>query len=237
MTTEATSSMNIDELLPVPRTCCSDLELDELLAGALSPESATKVRAHLAASPSCASHFASLEAAFRADQATLRPLPPAPAARPRLVFSTSAALAAASLAIFFVVRDGATPPEQLKGRASVDVKVKRASGGDVVTLGDGSQVAAGDRLRFVAHAAHPSSVAVISIDGANQTNVYVPPRMVPAGRTELAETIELDDVRGREALHLFQCDSLVDVQSLVRAAEGGALPGGCEAHVVTLEKP
>lgn len=60
--------------LPVPRTCCSDLELDQLLLGELDDGPRQRLEQHLASSPACAARLATLRAEQQAWQQNMPPL-------------------------------------------------------------------------------------------------------------------------------------------------------------------
>jgi hypothetical protein len=226
----------IDDLLPRPRTCCSDLDLDRLALGELSAERAAEVNKHLAESPSCAARSAE----FMGVHLLERPLPPPRAATnvpARLRHITQGVLFAAALAaaMLFVVRPSDDVVTMKGDGDAFEVFVSRPSGDGV--LGEGARVAPGDRLRFVVHTTAPQTVAVLSIDGAGTVSVYSPPRPLAPGRAELPGAIELDNVRGREVLMAFTCDHAVDAGSLVAAVKAGTTPAGCDVMRHTLEKP
>jgi energy-converting hydrogenase Eha subunit A len=60
--------------LPVPRSCCSDLELDQLILGELDEPERQRLENHVAASPSCDARLVTLRAAQQDWQAQLPPL-------------------------------------------------------------------------------------------------------------------------------------------------------------------
>ena len=60
--------------LPVPRSCCSDLELDQLILGELDEPERQRIENHVAASPSCDARLVTLRAAQQDWQAQLPPL-------------------------------------------------------------------------------------------------------------------------------------------------------------------
>lgn len=231
----------IDDLLPVPRTCCSDLDLDRLAVGELPDERAAALRKHLAESPSCDAHFRAMQ-----DVPLLeRPLPAPPAPRARAATrglrllgggAGAAVFALAAAVVITVTQTDDDVGVRTKGDgAALEVFVQRAGG--EVALADGARVAPREVLTFAVRVAAPRTVALLSRDGAGTVTIFAAPRAVPPGRTRLPDAIELDDVRGVEEVSLFICEQPVTADVLEAAVRSDEDPSGCARTTRTLDKP
>jgi hypothetical protein len=235
--------------------CLSDLELDSWLAGDLDVAGAARIRMHSGGCPACRTRLAEIEAERAAFQAAPPPLrargatPPARRRRRWLAGGGTLLAAAAALLIWWRAQprggDGGEPGvTRLKGgggRVALYVRhgeiLRRAASGE--------RVEPGDALQLAISSAVPTHVAVLSLDGAGTASVYFPrgPRaeQVAAGdEVALSTSVELDDVLGREQLHILLCDRAVEVEPL-RATLAGpahALPAlpGCAVETLALEK-
>lgn len=243
---------SVDVLFPSPRSCCSDFDLDRLVAGDLDDNEASALRDHLASSRLCASRFEDFARAadvFAAPAPAPRPhasarVPPAqtPArTQRRWTAGLAASAAIAACTVLFVVMQSPPSPrstsERTKGGDDVEVYALRDGVG--ARVNDGDAASAGDLLRFVVVVARPRVVAVTSVDGAGTISIFARPTLVAAGRTELAGAVELDDVRGREAVRAHFCDAdgpdaAAPSEDALRSLSG---PAQCETRiVVTMEK-
>lgn len=109
-----------------PRTCCSDLEIDQLLLDELDEPRKSALTAHLASSSSCAARLAELRAGRDEWRATMPPLTSSAhnvvvlQPRSRSIARTSAIatfLAAAAAIAFVVSRPAPVDGERAKGSA------------------------------------------------------------------------------------------------------------------------
>jgi hypothetical protein len=238
-----------------PAGRCSDLTLDRLLAGELDEARAAALEAHLAHAGPCRARYEAISAdreAFlsRAPRLTVVPLgrtPPALPAAPRRNAPwravTAAALALAASFALWLPTSGVDPATRTKGGGLV---AYRARGEAVDVVGEGGQVAPGDRLKFAFPASRGLYAAVVGQDGTGAVSLYFPAGGPRLARVEddagpLPGAIALDDAPGREQLFGFACESdlaparLVDA---VKAAPPGALPAvdGCTVSRLSLDK-
>jgi anti-sigma factor RsiW len=185
-----------------------DALLERYLAGALPPESRAQLEAVLAESEADRARLRELEAD---SAAFLLKHPPGPlvakheATRrrgwrwPALLFPVVAALAAALL---LMLRPPGPIDDPYTIKGDIALKVLRESG----TVESGAEVAPGTRIRFSVTAGRAGYVAVLSRDAAGAVTVYHPYAGTEAAPYEpkapvLPDAIELDDVKGEEAVY------------------------------------
>jgi hypothetical protein len=210
----------------------SALALDALALGALDEAEATAVRAHLAGCSACrADHEAA--AALRAEFAT-RVLPHGlPVRRPRRWPWLAIPAIAAAVVLVLALWPRAAPPPALaiKGGASWQVFAHRA--GQTFPVHDGTELAAGDRIRFVVVPDGAMYLIVVSVDGGGAITVYHPyggdqSAAIEGDRIELAGSIELDDAPGPERIYALLSDRPIAADA-VRSRLHDVADGGVAA--------
>ena len=230
--------------------CASDLQLDRLRVGELSPAQAAVLEAHLAECNGCRARHAALELEHGALAAQLPPFgarAAAPARRRGAPWLAAGSLvAAAAAAVFMLQRPPDAPSEpgaRTKGGAvALDWVVRR---GDRVFAPDPAQpVFPGDALRFGVRAQAAGQAAVLSLDGARHASVYHDWAAVDAGARQLLPgAVELDDVLGDEHLYGVVCERswpLAELEdAITRDPAQPRLPSGCalDHHVLRKERP
>jgi len=214
--------------------CLSRLRCDQLLNGEL--EDRDDLKAHRA---SCARCTALLEL-HREERASFAVV--LPRRRHLRRWTAGLAVAAAALGLWLVLpRDRDDRPEtRSKGKPAISFYVKH--GETTRKGGPGEVVFPGDALDFIASTDRPGFLAVISSDGAHKRSVYYPdgPTAAPVGvgrEQMLPLSVVLDDVVGLERLVGVFCDRAIAVDQLEAAiAQDAALPNGCVADTLTIEK-
>jgi hypothetical protein len=231
--------------------CLSDLTLDSVLAGDASAAEEAAARAHAGACERCRDRWAELEDARRLFLASHPAFVPAVAAKgrsrrwPVRAGQAIALLAAAACLLLWMRRpkpEESAGTERLKGGSSFGFFVKHDE--SVVRGADDQVVRPGDRLRFVVHSPR-RHVAILSVDGARNVNVYFPgePRteaVDAASELALPQSIRLDDVLGRETLFGIFCDGPTDLapvrDRLRKDPEAMPVVPGCEVRTLTIRK-
>lgn len=234
----------------------SSLVIDALAAGHLAGDERAAALAHI---DGCARCGADLEVA-RASCATFtrEVLPrtigklraPAPWWRTFGPTVLVPMLAAAAMLIWFVRRPDAVEPPvpevdvhdvRIKGRVTFQVFARR--GDHVLAVRDGTQLAAGDQIRFVAGARGLGFLLIASVDGAGTTTVYYPyggARSGPVGSTpgELSGSVVLDAAPGPERVFaLFSTEPLEAADVTRQLAAIGARGGAAIRATRTLDVP
>jgi hypothetical protein len=152
------------------------------------------------------------------------------------------AAAAAALALWLAVSPErrAGLETRTKGNPTIGFYVKH---GDAVRRGGAGEVVfPRDALDFTASTDRPRYLAIISIDGAGVASAYYPGGAIashlPAGQDQLLPlSVALDDTLGIERLVGVFCDVALPIAQLRDAiAHGVALPAGCSADALTIEK-
>ncbi len=236
-------------------SCLSDLRLDQLLGGELTPRARAEADAHVAACPACASardalggdraRFAAREDLARlAADALARAHVAAPAGRSPwaalrrwlLPLGVAGAVGAALLAT-----PGALAPGRQAGRPTAEGT--RTKGGfslsaEVLHVETGARARhageplhPGDRLQLRVSSPEPGHLAVVGVDETRAVSVYFPSgpaaQRVEAGReVALPTAVELDDVAGAETIVALRCPGPVPVAAIVAAATRGAAAAG-----------
>jgi hypothetical protein len=237
--------------------CLSDLQLDQLQLGELSPEARGVSERHLAGCPSCAqahSALATLAATFAGEtdvpSLAARTLDAAAQKRTppwrRWLMPVSLSAAAALGATLLLVR----PPlpetgTRTKGGFSLNTYVQHAESDAPARLHLGEPLHPGDRVQFRYQGNEAGYLMILSADQAGRVSVYYPPgdaaAPVAAGRdVPLATAIELDDTLGDETVVALRCATAVSVaqaqEALAKAAAPTSLRLGCAEHRVRLTK-
>jgi hypothetical protein len=195
-----------------PARHISSFDLDALALDALDDATARTARTHLAACAACrgdADDAAALRAQF-ASSALSRQVP-ARATKRRVWVWLAAPMLAAAAAILIVATRPRHPDDTLgiKGDATWQVVANR--GGDTFAVADGTQLRAGDRIRFVIIPNGARFVLVASIDGSGTASIYYPyagseSAEVSGARVELPGSIVLDAAPGPERLFAVLSD-------------------------------
>lgn len=218
--------------------CLSRLHCDQLLNGEL--EDREDLKQHSASCERCAA----LLAAHRRERAAFT-VPMARGARSwarghgrwRMGF---AAVAAVFCVWLVASRDRLGDSEiRSKGKPVLGFYVKH---GDAVREGaPGDVVRPNDAINFVVSTEQPAFLAIISVDGAGKVSAYYPDgptaAAIPAGRGQvLPRSVLLDDTLGLERVVGVLCDRPMAVAEVAAAVARGAIPSGCAADALTLEK-
>ncbi|HVH40886.1 MAG TPA: zf-HC2 domain-containing protein [Labilithrix sp.] len=212
--------------------CVSDLALDGLVGGALSPAEVATIEAHLASCARCAERadvVRSSQLAFPKDlppeiEAYAR-RHPEPRRRGWRQWAPQAvgALAIAALAILFVRTrspDVVPSSERIKGRPHVTFHVQHEG---LVRQGtDGDRLMPGDAIEFSYTTHDGGYLAVFSVDGASRVSVYYADgdhaaRITPGVDIVLPHSTVLDETLGEETIHALFCQRPLAIAP-VRAA-------------------
>jgi hypothetical protein len=205
------------------------LMLDAFVLGALDRDTEAHIQAHL---ESCSTCSGDLEAAAELRKHfTQHVFPRGLPARRRYRWWWLAAPALAAAVLILALR----PPRELpadvaiKGDASWQVFANR--NGRIFPVQDGTELAAGDRLRFAIILDGARYLLVASIDGSGAATIYYPydgaqSAAAHGERIEPTGSIELDDASGPERIYAILSDAPIDaaeVKAQLRVvARGGA---------------
>jgi hypothetical protein len=218
--------------------CLSRLHCDQLLNGEL--EDREDLKQHHASCERCTA----LLAAHRRERAAFT-VPRAPGPRRWAQIHGRWSMGLAAVAAVFCVwlvasrgrSDGADTRN--KGKPSLSFYVKH---GDAIREGTpGEAVYPNDAINFVVSTEQPAFLAIVSVDGAGKVSAYYPEgptaAAIPAGRDHvLPRSVLLDDALGLERVIGVFCDRPAVVAELAAAVAQGAIPSGCVADTLTLEK-
>jgi hypothetical protein len=224
-------------------THLSSLQIDALAAGQFAGSEADVARAHVASCARCRDDFAAAEAAcaeFTRDVlprtiGRLRAQPPWwRTLWPAIVVP---ALAAAALLLWSVRRPdvpGKGPDVQIKGSVTFQVFAKR--GAQVIAVRDGTRLAAGDQIRFVAGGARYLLIA--SVDGNGRASVYYPyggtrSEAIANKPSELPGSIVLDAAPGPERLFALFSREPLEATTVTRALTAIGVKGGGAIRATT----
>jgi len=207
----------------------SVLMLDALALGALDRDVAAHVRAHLASCARCGGD--DRDAAELREQFTQSVLSRGVSVRrPRLwAWLTVPAIAVAVLLIALWPRPREGDEIAIKGDASWQVFANRD--GQTFAVHDHTDLAAGDRIRFVVLPDGAKYLLIASVDGGGGITVYYPYGGERSGgidgvRFELAGSIVLDDAPGPERIFAILSDAPVEAATVTtclrEVAAGGA---------------
>jgi len=213
----------------------SPLTLDALALGALDRDREAEIHAHLAGCAEC--RGARDAAAALREHFTARVLPRGLPARrpPRWRWLVAPALSAAlAVALLVVLWPRALPPAPndlgIKGTASWQVFANRS--GHTFAVHDGTELAAGDRIRFIVVPGGARYLLVASVDGRGAVTIYYPyegsqSAPIDGERFELTGSIVLDAAPGPERIYALLSDEPITADA-VRAplrvvARGGAV--------------
>jgi hypothetical protein len=208
----------------------SALKLDALALDALDRDAAERVRVHLDGCTACREDqraAAELRAHFEG-----RVLPRGlPARRPhRRPWLAVPAFALVVLAI--ALWRWPRPPELgIKGDASWQVFANRD--GRTFAVRDGTELAAGDRIRFVVLPGGARYILVVSVDGGGAVTIYHPysgerSAAIDGDRVELEGSIVLDAAPGPERLYAVLTDEPL-AAAAVKAPLGELAASGATA--------
>lgn len=195
--------------------CVSDLTLDRLLQGELSPDRVAAVEAHLRTCERCRMTLADMKqrsvAFAESGEIPMLAARARRTARNRQVVRWATplvAVAAAVIAVFFVMR-APKPDERMKGRETLTLLVKHQRDGAVSQVEPGATLSPGDQLRFSVDLHEPAYVTVLSVDSASKVSVYESgPIQYAAGQGIFVDVaVELDDTLGPERFFAILCES------------------------------
>jgi len=211
----------------------SALMLDALALDALDGATAARVQAHLAGCGACRDqqHAASEQRARFTHDVLPRGVPARRARRWPWLAVPGLALAAVLALLLLPPRPDRPPELAIKGDASWQVFANRD--GRTFPVRDGSELAAGDRIRFVVYPARARYLLVVSIDGRGAAMIYYPyggerSAAVEGDRVELPGSIELDAAPGPERIYALLSDTPI-VASLVMRHLQDVAAGGADA--------
>lgn len=192
----------------------TDLQLERLLAEAMSPAEKSAAEKVLAASPEDAEALRLLRAESEAFLFSQPPavfaekvMPTPKASGFRLWWGALVAVAAA-LVLVFVARP-VEPEDDVRVKGDVAWKVSAESRG----LSDGAVVHGGETLSFQVTAPGKRWVAVVS-RAPDGWFVYVPTTEVASGVSVLPVGARLDEKVGAEALHLISSATAFDAETV-----------------------
>jgi hypothetical protein len=210
--------------------CLSRLHCDQLLNGEL--EDRDDLKRHHPSCPRCTA----LLAAHRRERVAFA----VPRARAPRRWTIALAAVAAGFGLWLVAsRDRHDAETRSKGKPALAFYVKH---GGVVREGrPGEAVCPNDAINFTVSTDGPAFLAIISVDGAGKVTAYYPEgptaAAIAAGRDQvLPRSVLLDDTLGLERVVGVFCDRPILVAELAAAVARDALPGGCAADALTLEK-
>jgi len=206
----------------------SALLLDALALDALDDASAAHVRAHLASCVQCRSDQEAA-AELRAQFSRLVLPRTQPVRRPRRwLWLAVPALAALCVILVLWQRPPRVPELAIKGDASWQVFANRD--GRVFAVHDGTQLAAGDRIRFAIVPGEARYLLVASVDGGGAVTIYYPYNgtqsvSLPGGRIEPPGSIVLDAAPGPERIYAFLSDVALPVELVTAQLRAVAVRG------------
>lgn len=233
------------ELNPTLAGCVSELELDEWLAGELSPSDRERCEQHVQQCSACQARKHAIEQANAAylagapDFSALSKLTGAPPSNVRRItpkrsswrWLATPLLAACAALAFVALRPSDNPSAgattRSKGGPRLGYYVKR---GESVQRGQSSDaVHPGDALRFVYSADQAYFLAIFSAD-AHGVGVYFPSgpkaeRVAAGQEVALDFSVALDDTLGREKVTALFCPETFQIEPVQSAlSSGGSLP-------------
>ncbi len=234
--------------------CLSDLVLDTLIAGDLSPELSASARSHAGACEACRMRWLELSSQAESPLPALSPgraargVAPAPVTPSRRRGVASAlprwlALAAAVSALLlfgrFALREDALPGERLKGGGRLGFFVQR--GAEVSRGGPGELLHPGDALQFTFFAPGAGYLVVLGRDASGAVSVYYPsaPAAAPvvAGEQTLPASTLLDHTLGAETIEAVFCTSQLEVEAVRGARQARKLEvDGCSVDTLQIVK-
>jgi hypothetical protein len=209
----------------------SALMVDALALDALDHDTAARVRDHLARCARCSSD--QKDAAELREQFARSVLPRGLRVRPPRRWAWLA-VPAVVVAVAVLILALWRPPERddalaIKGEASWRVFANRD--GQTFAVRDETELAPGDRIRFVVLPDGARYLLVVSVDGRGAVTIYYPyngahSASIEGDRFELAGSIVLDDAPGPERIYAILSDhpvaSAVVTAQLRQLAGGGA---------------
>ena len=208
----------------------SAFALDALALGALDRDREAEIHAHLAGCVDC--RGARDRAAALREHFTIRVLPRGLQARRyhRWLWLAVPALAAALLVVLWPRLKPEPSDLGIKGTASWQVFANRS--GHTFAVHDGTELAAGDRIRFIVVPGGARYLLVASVDGRGAVTIYYPyegsqSAPIDGDRFELTGSIVLDAAPGPERIYALLSDEPITADA-VRAplhmvARGGAV--------------
>jgi hypothetical protein len=211
----------------------SALLLDALALGALDRDAADRVRAHLASCAAC--REAQQTAAELREHFATSVLPRGlPVRRPRRWPWLAVPVLAAAVVVLLILAPRRPPPPPelaIKGDAGWQVFANR--GGNTFAVHDGTELAAGDQIRFIVLPDGAHHLLVASVDGSGAAMVYYPyggdqSMVIEGDRVELSGSIELDAAPGPERIYALLSDRPIEA-AIVRAYLRDVAAGGAEA--------
>lgn len=239
--------------------CLSDYALDQFRAGMLDVAHVAQTNAHLAACERCQQALARIDTAKTEFQNTMPTLelhqPRWVSSRPRrAVLGHWMFWAPAALAIMLIGSVWIVSQREFTSNEDISTRVKGGSSLNYFILHEGKlrrgsdreQVFPRDVLQFFYSASSETYLAILSVDGARNVNVYYPigethTALIAAGvDRELPLSTELDDVLGEERIYQIVCEAAQPIEtlkSLVTARpENPKIPSGCRAKTLVLVK-
>ena len=227
----------------------SDLRVEQLMLGELTPEAQAALRARLAAEPG---GLARLAALAEDTDATLARHPAAAVAAeverrlqrrrpPRLVLGL-VPLAAAAAAVFLVtctplalqaaLPESGAPTERAKGALHSALAIHRQVASSAELLTEGAAAHPGDVVQLTVAPRGAGHGVIVSVDGRGAVTLHFPER--PGGSTALpgglpsvavAHAYELDDAPAYERFFLVTAQHPINVAAVVDAARTLAAQG------------
>lgn len=208
----------------------SSMTIDAVAGGLITGDELATALTHIETCARCRADLAVAEAAcatFKRDVlprtiGRLRPRPWWRSLAPLMVPVLAAAAVLILIARKPETTTGTDDDIRAKGPATFQVYAKR--GDRVLALRDGSRLAPGDAIRFVAGSRVAGYLLVGSVDGAGTASIYFPYRGTRSGAiggapAELPGSIVLDDAPGPERLFAVFTTEPIEAAAMTSALE------------------
>jgi hypothetical protein len=222
----------------------SSLEIDEIASGLLDD---ARARAHLEACPRCRDDLATAGAARAEFERSVFPRT-VEKLRPQrrrwlLVPALSLPIVAAIAVMLWLGHREPTADDDIRIKGGPTFRVFAKRGESVFAVRDGTRLAPGDHIRFVAGSRGPAYLLIASVDGAGSATVYYPyggdrSERIAADARELPGSIVLDDAPGPERVFALFSDQPLDAPPVLRTLrELGARGPDAIRQTGTLDLP
>lgn len=211
--------------------CLSRLHCDQLLNGEL--EDRDDLKRHVASCERCTALLAS----HRRERAVFA----VPRARAARRWTTGLAALAAVFGLWLVASRDRHEGVELRGKGKPALSFFVKHGEVVREGGPGEVVRPNDSINFAVSTDRPAFMAIISVDGSGKVSAYYPDgaaaAAIPAGRDQvLPRSVLLDDSVGAERVVGVFCDRSILVAEIAAAVARYAIPQGCVADTLALDK-
>ena len=230
-------------------THLSTLRLHQYRYGELSDAEEEEARAHLDACALCSERLSAQlveRAAFEARPVpeALRDMPPAPANDNRAWLRSLSLIAAVAAVLVAVIAQPWNPPDaeplsgiRPKGHiAASHIEAFRDSATGPVSLGDGSEVRAGDRIQLRVQRPPKPWVTIAGVDGSGSASVFGSWQPSSSGWEPAPFGLTMDETMGTESIYIIYTATEPN-RAALRAELVNGDPGPERSwEVLTLEK-